>query len=199
MLFDAERSKFVDLCSIGECIDISITNYNSYITDYERLTRGCKLVTSSQSIRSRGFALREALNPAEEGAVRIVRCRLAPAPFAIARYQSLPVPSRRECAQLIQNRVGRFVRRSRQVPGRRSRLNALPRFALPCSLSIPVVARRRFGERETDLGEGLAFAQALIADEEAAFLAMLIDLIDGGQRSRALEILPVRYRHLPGP
>jgi hypothetical protein len=70
---------------------------------------------------------------------------------------------------------------------------------LTLQLQIPVVAFRRFGEREPNFRKRLAFAHALVSDKEAAFLAVLVDLVDGGQHHIAFQILPVAvslFRHL---
>ena len=133
------------------------------------------------SLVRRRFPLGEPLHPAKKRAVRIAGGHLALAPLAILREQGLPVPARRKRAQLSENRVGWLIDSASRDRRRIERARPA-RFALQHAVAL--IARRRFRQGEFDLRERLAFADALIADEEAALLAVLVDFITAGSMTR---------------
>ncbi len=134
------------------------------------------------------FPLGEPLYPTQKRAVRVAGGHFAPAPLSILREQRLPIPARRNRAQLHENRVGWLVDSASRDRRRIERARPT-RFSLQHPVAL--IARRRFRQGEFDLRERLAFADALITDEESALLAVLVDFIDGGGNDALFQLAPI--------
>ena len=80
----------------------------------------------------------------------------------------------------------------------RRRIEGARAVRLALQHGVAIIARRHFRQGEFDLRERLAFADAFIADEETALLAVFVDFIHGGNNHAPLQIASNPHRRFSG-